>query len=148
MHKLMQQQSLRTAIPSVLSLIIPAPVQDASGLRAASSAFVRFYSVAQPTRTPDGFLRFPVQQPPSRLTLLFPFTQADVKVVTGGYETLQVKVGSIPKCMQNSLCPLLPVCFYIIFGVQVTGGASPYEIEYDGSHVGQSRQLRLKTTLS
>lgn len=58
-----------------------------------------------------------MQQPPSRLTLLFPFTQADVKVITGGYETVQVKI---------------------------TGDAAPatggYDIEYDGAHVALIEQ--------
>lgn len=97
MHRLVQRPSLYTALPSLLPFIIQAPDQGASGLRAVTWAAARCHSVAQPSRTPDGFLSFPVQQPPSRLTLLFPFTQADVKVTTGGYETVQVKVGSPAK---------------------------------------------------
>ena len=51
-------------------------------------------AIAEPSRAVDGSLSFPVSQPPSRLTLLFPFSQTRVKVITGGYETVQVKVST------------------------------------------------------
>ena len=55
----------------------------------------RSFSVAQPSRADDGSLSFAVRQPPSRLTLLFPYSQTHVEVVTGGYETVHVKVSRL-----------------------------------------------------
>lgn len=94
MHRLVQQPLLYATLPS---WVTQAPFQVASGLQAAACAVARQYSVAQPSRTVDGGLSFPVQQPPSRLTLLFPFSQTDIQVITGDYETVQVKVSSNPK---------------------------------------------------
>lgn len=97
MYRLVQRPFLHAALSSYLPQISQAPLQVGSNLQAGTCAFGRLYSVAQPSRTVDGFLSFPVCQPPSRLTLLFPFSQTDVKVNTGGYETVQVKVSSIAK---------------------------------------------------
>ncbi len=68
------------------------PAQLLTCLRALAFAPARSYSVVQPSRTADGSLSFPVRQPPSRLTLLFPFSQTHITVITGGYETVHIKV--------------------------------------------------------
>lgn len=54
-------------------------------------------AIVQPSSLSDGSLSFPISQPPSRLTLLFPFSQTHIKVITGGYETVQVKVSMLLK---------------------------------------------------
>ena len=93
MHRMLKQpQLLVGALPCSAPLPGHAYFRNVSVWQAALCSFVRSYAVAQPSRTPDGSLSFPVQQPPSRLTLLFPFSQADIKVIAGGYETVQVKV--------------------------------------------------------
>ncbi len=61
-------------------------------LQAVAFTSTRSCAIAEPSRAVDGSLSFPVSQPPSRLTLLFPFSQTRIKVITGGYETVQVQV--------------------------------------------------------
>ncbi|KAL0022852.1 hypothetical protein WJX79_011082 [Trebouxia sp. C0005] len=86
-------------------------------LQAVAFTSTRSCAIAQPSRAVDGSLSFPISQPPSRLTLLFPFSQTRIKVITGGYETVQVKVqGELPS---NH------------------GG---FDIEYDGNHVALIEQ--------
>lgn len=102
MHRLVQQPLLYATLPSRLTWVTQAPHQVASGLQAAACAVARHYSVAQPSRTVEGLLSFSVQQPPSRLTLLFPFSHTDINVITGGYETVQVKVSSDPMEMMQA----------------------------------------------
>ena len=76
-------------------LLRQAQAKSLTCLRTFAFSFARPHSIAQPVRTADGSLSFPVQQPPSRLTLLFPNSHAHVKVITGGYETVQVKVSTL-----------------------------------------------------
>lgn len=145
MYRLFQPSFLYGSLPSQL-LPISQPRQVGSFLQAATCAFARLYSVAQPSRTVDGFLSFPVHQPPSRLTLLFPFSETDVKVATGGYETVQVKVGSKSKVCGRQLPVHLFQRKLVCPAFQVAGdtslAAGGFEIEYDGSHVGQPPRLR------
>ena len=90
MHRVLKRpQLLVAALPCLTPVLGLAADKSASALKAA---LCRSYAATQPSRTPDGSLGFPVQQPPSRLTLLFPFSKADVQVITGGYETVKVKV--------------------------------------------------------
>ncbi|KAL0030213.1 hypothetical protein WJX77_003267 [Trebouxia sp. C0004] len=86
-------------------------------LQAVAFTTTRPCAIAEPSRAVDGSLSFPISQPPSRLTLLFPFSQTRIKVITGNYESVQVKVqGELP-----SSC----------------GG---FDIEYDGTHVALIQQ--------
>lgn len=146
MYRLIQRPFLCGLLPSQLSLISPAPCRVGSNLQAATCIFDRRYSVPLPLQTVDGFLNFPVHQPPSRLTLLFPYSQTDVKVVTGGYETIQVKVSSTPDNYSKQLPVHLSRRVLTCLALQVAGDAvlasGDFEIEYDGSHVGQPPRLR------
>jgi len=81
-------------------------------LQAVAFTSTRSCAISEPSRAADGSLSFPIFQPPSRLTLLFPFSQTRIKVITGGYETVQVKVRITLRLSLKA--PLKYICLYPI----------------------------------
>jgi len=81
-------------------------------LQAVAFTSTRSCAIAEPSRAVDGSLSFDISQPLSRLTLLFPFSQTRIKVITGGYETVQVKVSIALRL--RSKAPRKYMCLYPI----------------------------------